>query len=73
MKERILFVSFMTKELLDCDFCELSLNCANSIIEPWILNNSLLDKGLTVVIWDKQLQCDAFYLLPKRHPKISED
>lgn len=72
-KERIGFVSFMTKEHLDCDFCELSLNCVNSIIEPWILNNSLLDKGLTAVIWGKQLQCDVFYLLPKIHYKISED
>lgn len=68
-----MFVSFINKEHFDCDFCELFLNCANSIIEPWILNNSVVDKGLTAVIWGKQLQCDVFYLLPKRHNNVSED
>lgn len=63
----------MTKEHLVCDFCELSLNCANSVIEPRILNNSFLDRGPTAVIWGKQLPFDVIFLLPKRHHKISED
>lgn len=62
----------MTKPL-DCDFCELSLNYVNSVIEPWILNHCFLDRGLTAVSWNKKLPFDVFYFLPKRHPKVSED